>query len=131
MENKIATSMNTNEISAATMQSVVSGIEGIVEKSVDVSRDTELIMAMTPKDGYDLKLQLIEKAEDMSTLEKLSAIDTADDKYHQNLTHSYELYSDERQSKVVTVLTCTAVLALLIVFPNGRKIASGVAKLVA
>ena len=102
-----------------------------VENSIDVSKDTERILLMTPKDGYQKKIELILEADDMSTQEKIKAIDEAEEKYAQDLDRNSELYSKIRWTKVGVFLTCTACLILMIVSPEGKRIVKSVSKFVA
>ena len=102
-----------------------------VENSIDVSKDTERILLMTPKDGYQKKIELISEADDMSTQEKIKAIDEAEEKYAQGLDRNSELYSKIRWTKVGVFFTCTACLILMIASPEGKRIVKSVSKFVA
>lgn len=59
--------------------------------TTDISNEIITIMNMTPCDGYHMKLDLINKAEDMNTKEKIDAINKAEDKYAQDLKRSADL----------------------------------------
>ena len=68
--------------------------EKIVGYAADISSDIDLVLSMTPKDGYQKKLELIVDAKDMSTKEKIEAIDAAESKYSQDLASNSEVYRD-------------------------------------
>lgn len=101
------------------------------ESALDISEDTRRIIEMTPKDGFQKKLELITAAQDMSTPEKLAAIDAAEDKYAQDLANNADLYRGMMWTKVGLVLTCTAGIVLMISSPDGRKVARAILKMVA
>ena len=69
MENK-----NELEVTELSMDAVVSGIEKIANSAVDVSKETDQIISLTPSDGYQKKIELIMNADDMSTTDKIKAI---------------------------------------------------------
>ncbi len=102
-----------------------------VEAAMDISADTNRIIEMTPKDGYQKKLEIITSAQDMSTQEKLDAIDAAEDKYARDLNTNAEMYKSVMWTKVGLVLTCTAGIVLMVSTPEGRKLARTILKLVA
>ena len=102
-----------------------------VEAAMDISADTNRIIEMTPKDGYQKKLEIIFSAQDMSTQEKLDAIDAAEDKYARDLNTNAEMYKGVMWTKVGLVLTCTAGIVLMVSSPEGRKLARTILKLVA
>jgi len=126
MENK-----NELEVTELSMDAVVSGIEKIVNSAVDVSKETDKIISLTPSDGYQKKIELIMNADDMSTTDKIKAIDAAEDKRFSDLSHTADMCKDMMWTKTGTVLICTAAIVLLIASPDGRKIATNILKRVA
>ena len=53
---------------------IASAAEKVLESAMDTSADREAIEELTATEGFRLKLETIEQAEDMSTQEKLDAI---------------------------------------------------------
>lgn len=98
---------------------------------MDISSETECVMTMTPKDGYQKKVELISTADDLSTKEKIKAIDEAEDKYSRDLAVNAEMYKGMMWAKTEIILTCVAGTVLMIVSPEGRKIAKAVLEMVA
>ena len=78
---------------------------------------------MTPKDGYQKKIELIANAKDLSTQEKIRAIDDAEDKYTSDLKKNAEICSGLMWVKTGAILTCTAGIVLMVFSPQGQKIA--------
>ena len=66
-----------NSLEALTTDRVPVIAGEAAESALDISEDTRRIIEMTPKDGFQKKLELITAAQDMSTPEKLAAIDAA------------------------------------------------------
>ena len=56
---------------------IASAAEKVLESAMDTSADREAIEELTATEGFRLKLETIEQAEDMSTQEKLDAISDA------------------------------------------------------
>lgn len=102
--------------------------EKIVGYAADISSDIDLVLSMTPKDGYQKKLELIVDAKDMSTKEKIEAIDAAESKYSQDLASNSEVYRDMLWTKVGVVLIFTAGIVLMLTSPDGKKIAKSILK---
>ena len=86
---------------------------------------------MTPKDGYQKKIELISEAKDMTTKEKLAAIDAAENKYAKDLSNNAEVFKSMMWHKVGLVLVCTAGVVLMGTSPEGRKIEKSILKLAA
>lgn len=123
--------ISCNSLETLTTDSVPAITGKAVESAMDISEDTKRIIEMTPKDGYQKKLELISAAQDMSTPEKLAAIDAAEDKYAQDLANNADMYKGMMWTKVGLVLTCTAGIVLMISSPEGRKVAKAILKMVA
>ncbi len=109
----------------------LSGIVGMeLASSLNISADLKQIAEMTPKDGFQKKLELISEAHDMSTAEKVAAIDAAENKYAQDLANNTYIYNKMLWVKAGLVLTCTACIVLMASSPDGRNIAKEILKLV-
>lgn len=102
---------------------ILGGVEKNAEKSIDIQKETEQILSMTPKDGYQKKIELIANAKDLSTQEKIKAIDDAEDKYTSDLKKNAEICSGLMWVKTGAILTCTAGIVLMVFSPQGRKMA--------
>ena len=63
----------------------------IINAAVDITVESTNILSMTPKEGYQKKVDLIYSAEDMSTKEKIQALNQAEDKYAQDLGRTADL----------------------------------------
>ena len=125
---KTMTTMNPTELFGKEGVAVV---EKCIEKTMNVSKDMELVISMTPKDGYQKKIELISEAEDMTTEEKTQAIDDAENKYAEDLEKSFELVDKMRWSNAGIVMFCAAGFALLVLSPDCRRIAKSFMKIVA
>ena len=123
--------ISANNLEALTPDSVSAIAGKAVESALDISEDTKRIIEMTPMDGYQKKLELISAAQDMSTPEKLEAIDAAEDKYAQDLANNADMYKGMMWTKVGLVLMCTAGIVLMASSPEGRKVAKAILKMVA
>ena len=119
------------EINAEFSEKIVEVAEKAISAAMDISSETERVMAMTPKDGYQKKIELITSADDLSTKEKIKAIDEAEDKYSRDLAANAEMCKGMMWAKTGVILTCVAGTVLMIVSPEGRKIAKAVLKMVA
>lgn len=106
-------------------------LENVVKDAADISKEMDRVITMTPKDGYQKKIDLIVHAEDLSTKEKIEAIDAAENKYVQDLSESAELCKDMMWTKVALVLACSAGIVLMASTPGGRKFAKSILKAVA
>ena len=125
---KSMTNMNPTDLFGREGVAVV---EKYVEKTKNVSKDMELVISMTPKDGYQKKIELISEAEDMTTEEKTQAIDAAENKYAEDLEKSFELLDKVRWSNVIIILLCAAGIALTAYSPSGRRITREILRVVA
>lgn len=103
----------------------------VIESAFDVSTEMDKVITMTPKDGYQKKLELISSAEDMSTKEKIKAIDDAEDKYASDLAQNSEMCKGMMWAKAGLIISCTAGVVLMVASPEGRKVAKSIIKLVA
>lgn len=120
-----------SEINAEFSEKIVEVAEKAISAAMDISSETERVMTMTPKDGYQKKIELISSADDLSTKEKIKAIDEAEDKYSRDLAANAEMCKGMMWAKTGFVLTCIAGSVLMVASPEGRKIAKSILKLVA
>lgn len=119
------------EINAEFSEKIVEVAEKAISAAMDISSETERVMTMTPKDGYQKKIELISSADDLSTKGKIKAIDEAEDKYSRDLAANAEMCKGMMWAKTGFVLTCIAGSVLMVASPEGRKIAKSILKLVA
>ena len=92
-----------------------------VRTAMDMSKETESILSMVKKDGFDKKIDIICSDEDMYTTEKLKAIDAAEDKRLRDVEKVTEVYKGMMVVKagvVVSVIVGTIALAS----PEGRRL---------
>ena len=92
-----------------------------VRTAMDMSKETESILSMVTKDGFDKKIDIICSDEDMSTTEKLKAIDAAEDKRLRDVEKVTEVYKGMMVVKagvVFSVIVGTIALAS----PEGRRL---------
>ena len=101
--------------------------EAVMDSTDEVNR----VIEMTPKEGFDLKLELIAGAEDMSTREKLDAIDAAESKYSQDMENNARICRTISLSKAGMVLLFCVGAGILISSPTARKAAMSVVKAIA
>ena len=88
----------------------------------DISSETQTIISMTPRNGYDKKIDLICSAEDMSTQEKIEAINLAENKYANDLTRSAETCKDIMLAKAGMFTIIFVGVAIAISSPEGKKL---------
>ena len=130
MENTYSTDMITGS-SEVLSPELFEVAEKIISSAVDISSETDRVVAMTPKDGYQKKIELISEADDLSTKEKIKAIDDAETKYAQDLAANAEVCKGMMWTKVGIILTCVAGVVLMVATPEGRKIAKAIIKFAA
>lgn len=110
---------------------VVKCLQETVSKATDVSSEIDKIISFTPKSGYDKKIELIAAADDLTTKEKIAAINEAEAKYSQDLADNAETYNRLLWTKVGTVLGVTAGIVFMVSSPSGRKVAKNILKKIA
>ncbi|MBR3564140.1 MAG: hypothetical protein IKN92_05055 [Clostridia bacterium] len=130
MENTFSTDMTTvfGEVIPTT---IFEAAEKIISSAVDISSETDRVVSMTPKDGYQKKIELISEANDLSTKEKIKAIDDAETKYARDLAANAKVCKGMMWTKVGLILTGFAGVVLMVATPEGRKIAKAIIKLAA
>ncbi len=130
MENIFSTD-NTAEFGEVILTTIFEAAEKIISSAVDISSETDRVVSMTPKDGYQKKIELISEANDLSTKEKIKAIDDAVTKYAQDLAANAEVCKGMMWTKVGLILTGVAGVVLIVATLEGRKIAKAIIKLAA
>ena len=125
MENIYSNDMTT-EFGEVFSTEIFKVAEKIICHAVDISSDTDRIVAITPKDGYQKKIELISAANDLSTKEKIQAIDYAENKYAQDLAANADMYKGMMWAKVGFILTGVAGVVFMVSTPEGRKIAKSI-----
>lgn len=106
-------------------------LEETIKSVINIDTEMGRVVSMTPKYGYQKKIELISEAKDMTTKEKLAAIDAAENKYAKDLSNNAEVFKSMMWHKVGLVLVCTAGVVLMGTSPEGRKIAKSILKLAA
>ena len=106
-------------------------LEETIKSAINIDTEMGRVVSMTPKDGYQKKIELISEAKDMTTKEKLAAIDAAENKYAKELSYIAEVFMSMMWHKVGLVVVCTAGVVLMGTSPEGRKIAKSILKLAA
>lgn len=129
--NGITRTTNEQALGLENPDLVATTLERTLKAAMDISSDMDRVVTMTPQDGYKAKINLINNAQDMSTKEKLEAIDAAENKYVQDLSDNAEVCKGMMWHKTGVVLVCFAGIVLMGTSPEGRKIAKSVLKLVA
>lgn len=102
-----------------------------MSKATDISSEIGTIISFAPKSEYDKKIELIATADDLTTKEKIAAINKVEIKYSQDLSDNAETYSRLLWTKVGAVLGVTAGIVLMVSSPNGRKVAKNIIKKIA
>ena len=92
-----------------------------VKASLNVADDRGSVLALIPDDSYKKKLEMIEKAPDLSTAEKLAALEHAENKRLADLQQGTEIHKDLLWNKTSIILTVSAGLALILA-PGGAKL---------
>lgn len=129
MEKNTITNLNNEAMD--NNAEVVKCLQETVSKATDVSSEIDKIISFTPKSGYDKKIELIAAADDLTTKEKIAAINEAEAKYSQDLADNAETYNRLLWTKVGTVLGVTAGIVFMVSSPSGRKVAKNILKKIA
>lgn len=93
-----------------------------VRTAIDISKDTESILSMVTKDGFDKKIDLIYSDEDMSTAEKLKAIDAAEDKRIRDVEKATEAYKGIMVVKAGVIISVIVGSTIALTSPEGRRL---------
>lgn len=100
---------------------IVSAAERTFESAMDTSADLEAIEKLTSTEGFQLKLETIKQAEDMSSQEKLDAISKAEDKLADDKERSANLQMGIKTRNVVLAILTVASIVALASSPVGQK----------
>ena len=92
-----------------------------VNVSLNVAEDRASVLTLVPDDSFNKKLTLIEQAQDLSTAEKLAAMEQAENKRLTDLQQGAEIHKDLTRNRAWIILTIGAGL-LLLVAPGGVKL---------
>lgn len=122
MENDIMNNPNTYMMDEDVIEQTVDIIERTAISVLDISSETTTILSMTPRDGYQKKLDLIYSAKDLSTKEKLEEISRAEDKYAQDLERNAETCKGIMWAKAGIVGTIIVGGIWIVSSPDGQKI---------
>jgi len=122
MENTIMNYQGTHMVGEEVIKQVMDDVECGVRATLDVSVEIGTILTMTPKDGYQKKLDLICSAEDLSTKEKIQEISRAEDKYQQDLGRNAEIYKGVMWVKASVVLLVIVGGLYFSARPEGKKV---------
>ena len=120
---------NNNDVCTLTdtmLDNLFGRIEKTVGAAIDISVEADKILEMTPQDGYKKKIELIADDPEMSTVEKIKAIDEVEDKYAHDFSDSAEKYKEIIWVKAGVTLAVAAGVVLMVASPNGRVIAKSI-----
>ena len=131
MEKDIMNNPNTYVMDEDVIEQAVDIIEQAVTSALDISTESATILFMTPRDGYQKKLDLIYAAEDLSTKEKLEEICKAEDKYAQDLERNAETCKGIMWVKAGIVGTIIVGGIWIVSSPDGQKIMKRMIKRIA
>ena len=122
MEKDIMNNPNTCVMDEDVSEQTVGILERTVISALDISTEAATILSMTPRDGYQKKLDLIYAAKDLSTKEKLEEISRAEDKYAQDLEHNAETCKGIMWAKAGSIVFVIAGGAYAATTENGKKL---------
>ena len=108
---------------------IVSAAERAFEYAIDTSADLEAIEELTSTEGFHLKLEIIQQAEDMSSQEKLDAISEAEDKLATDKERSAKLHMWLIAKKIVFAVVVVGGTVALANSPVGQKTIKGVSRM--
>ena len=108
------------------------GLAEICAKIVpDALGEKEFVLSFAPTDGYKKKLDLIFAAEDMSTIEKIEAIERTEEQRATDLRNGVNTYKSIVWNRYLLVFSCVAGAIILASTPEGNKVLRTVFKCVA
>ena len=109
-----------------TVEQAYDVIKETAKSMLDISSETQTIISMTPRNGYEKKLELICSDERMSTAEKIEAINNAEDKYATDLERNAETCKGVMWAKAGLFTVFFVGSVCLISSPEGKKILKNV-----
>lgn len=99
--------------------------------TLDISSETETVLSFASQDGYRKKLELISTADDMTTAEKLEAINQVEERRLRDIRSGVETCKDLMWNRYLLVFSCLTGIALLAISPEGSKALKSVFKRIA
>ena len=105
--------------------------EGCAKTTLDISTDAETVLSFSSQDSFKKKIELISAADDMTTAEKLEAIDQAEERRLHDIRSGVETCKDLMWNRYLLVFSCLTGIALLVTSPEGSKALKAVFKRVA
>ena len=88
---------------------------------LDISAEKETVLSFVSQDSHKKKIELISAAEDMTTVEKLEAINQAEDCRLQDIRSGVETCKDFMWNRYLLVFSCLTCIVLLVISPGGSK----------
>lgn len=105
--------------------------EACAKTALDISEEKETVLSFTSQDSYRKKIELISAADDMTTAEKLVAINQAEERRLQDIRNGVETCKNLMWNRYLLVFSCLTGITLLAISPEGSKVIMSVFKRVA
>ena len=105
--------------------------EVCAKNTLDISAEAETVLSFASQDSYKKKIELISAADDMTTAEKLEAINQAEERRLHDIRSGVETCKDLMWNRYLLVFSCLTGIALLVTSPEGSKALKSVFKRVA
>lgn len=105
--------------------------EPCAKAALDISSEKDVVLAFTSQDSFKKKIELIYAAEDMTTAEKLEAINQAEDRRTKDIRNGVDTCKDLMWNRYFFVFSCLTGIALLAATPDGSKAIKSVLKRIA
>ncbi len=100
---------------------IIQFAENCGKVALDISGDQEAILAFASQDSYKKRIEIIASAEDMTTKEKLEALNQADDRFAQDVQRSAETCRNIAWNRYLLLFSCLTGVVLLASSPEGSK----------
>lgn len=105
--------------------------EVCAKNTLDISAEAETVLSFASQDSYKKKIELISAADDMTTAEKLEAINQAEERRLHDIRSGVETCKELMWNRYLLVFSCLTGIALLVTSPEGSKTLKSVFKRVA
>ena len=105
--------------------------EVCAKNTLDISAEAETVLSFASQDSYKKKIELISAANDMTTAEKLEAINQAEERRLHDIRSGVETCKELMWNRYLLVFSCLTGIALLVTSPEGSKALKSVFKRVA
>lgn len=102
--------------------------ETCTKNVLDISAEKEIVLSFVSQDSYRKKIELISAADDMTTTEKIEAINQAEERRLQDIRSGVETCKDLMWNRYLLVFFCLTSIALLVASPEGSKALKSVFK---